>query len=347
MIGCAGLRQFKVCSHANAASVMNVRAAVAKYSQRRLVVVGGCEVFGSHTGGHANAELAFDRLDVLDADKGTWTPLTCMQQGVLNCAVAVLGGCLYVIGGELPGGYVLDALFMYDFVQDWHALAPMLVRRSACVAAAAGGQLYVTGGHDHTGKPKGLFEAYDPTANSWSRLAPMPTARTNCACAVLHHNMYVVGGRTNRAVRATTEAYEIKTGTWVTLPPMHSARSGPTAAAIGNRVYVVGGEGASSDPEDSDYVFDVAQTSVSMALADLEAYDVTLHAWISLAPMPTPRSLCGGAAVGGLLYVAGGATDYGPPIHTTERYDPETGKWTTVAPLHRARARCAAVALHR
>mmetsp|Transcript_89289 Transcript_89289/g.177531 ORF Transcript_89289/g.177531 Transcript_89289/m.177531 type:complete len:420 (-) Transcript_89289:10-1269(-) len=348
MTGLTGLRQLKVCSHANAASVTKARSTVAKYAPTNLVVVGGCEVFGGSIG-HGEAELAFDRVDVLDADRGTWTPLTCMQQGVVGCAAAVLGGCLYVVGGELPGGYVLDTLFMFDFVQDWHALAPMLVRRTSCVAAAAGGRLYVTGGHDHTCKPKGLFEAYDPVANDWSRLAPMPTARTGCACAVLRQSMYVVGGRTHRAVRATTEAYEIKTGTWVTLPPMFSARSAPTAAALGNRVYVVGGEGTSNpeEPGGRESPDDPADSSVSMTLADLEAYDVTLHAWISLAPMPTPRSLCAAAAVGGLLYVVGGATDYSPPLRTAERYNPETGEWTTTAQMHRARARCAVVALQR
>jgi len=342
MTGLAGMRQLKVCSHANATSVRNVRAKVAKCAPTNLAVVGGCEVFGGSSG-YGDKELAFDRLDVLDADNGTWTPMTCMQRGVVGCAAALLSGCLYVVGGELPGGYVLDTLFMYDFVQDWHALAPMLARRSSCVAAAAGGQLYVTGGHDQTCKPKGLFEAYNPLVNSWSRVAPMPTARTGCACAVLHHSMYVVGGRTDRAVRATTEAYEIETGTWVTLPPMLSARSGAAAAAHGNRVYVVGGEG-SGDPEDFAFV---AHSSVSAALGDLEAYDVTLNVWISLAPMPTPRSLCAGAAVGGLLYVIGGATDYSPPMRTAERYDPETGEWTTVAEMLRARARCAVVPLHR
>jgi len=233
---------------------------------------------------------------------------------------------------------------MYDFVQDWHVLPPMLVRRSSCVAAAAGGQLYVTGGHDHTCKPKGSFEAYDPLTNSWSRLAPMPTARTGCACAVVHHSMYVVGGRTNQAIRATTEAYDIKTGTWVTRPPMLYARSDSAAAAIGNRVYVAGGEGT-SDPEDSPQ--NTAHMLESTALANLEAYDVTLHAWISLAPMPTPRSLCAGASVEGALYVVGGATDYSPPLRTAERYDPETGEWTTVAQMQKARVRCAVVALHR
>jgi len=62
-------------------------------------------------------------------------------------AYAVLGGKLYVAGGEDDAPFAINDLSVYDPVSNtWAAKAPMPVKRSNAIGAAAGGRFFVMGG---------------------------------------------------------------------------------------------------------------------------------------------------------------------------------------------------------
>lgn len=67
-------------------------------------------------------------------------------------------------------------------------------------------------------------------------------------------------------------------------------------------------------------------------------------AWQSAAPMPTPRSEVGAAAVDGKIYVIGGIDSLARTLDTVEMFDARTNIWSIVAPLPKPLHHVAAVA---
>lgn len=61
--------------------------------------------------------------------------------------------------------------------------------------------------------------------------------------------------------------------------------------------------------------------------------------------IPTARYACGGVAINGCLYVAGGLSNSDQALAALEVYDPETGKWSSQPPMPTARFDCAAAEL--
>ena len=83
-------------------------------------------------------------------DDGTWTPRAPMITARGGAAAAVVGGRIYVMGGEgspdQPGG-VFAENESYDPVGDaWTAHEPMRTPRHGTGAASVGGTIYVPGG---------------------------------------------------------------------------------------------------------------------------------------------------------------------------------------------------------
>eukprot|EP00931_Biecheleriopsis_adriatica_P055266 TRINITY_DN32625_c0_g1_i1.p1 TRINITY_DN32625_c0_g1~~TRINITY_DN32625_c0_g1_i1.p1 ORF type:complete len:375 (-),score=65.95 TRINITY_DN32625_c0_g1_i1:87-1211(-) len=64
--------------------------------------------------------------------------------------------------------------------------------------------------------------------------------------------------------------------------------------------------------------------------------------WEALPSMPTARSFCCAAGVGGKIYVFGGEKDQKAAFAAAECFDPVTGEWERLPPMPTARAGCAA-----
>ena len=87
------------------------------------------------------------------------------------------------------------------------------------------------------------------------------------------------------------------------------------------------------------------RTNSDMACAvmrSVQSFDPATNAWRARAPMPTARAHFAAAAIGGIVYAAGGevAKDAsGDCVRTdvVEAYDPSSDRWTTRAPLPEAR----------
>jgi len=354
--GLAAAKNLSMVSRVHGHSLSHVMPAVVEQTPAQLVAIGGAVRF-SPPPGPGEEMLVLDQVDVLDVTASHWTPLTCMQQGIVGCAAAVLGSCLYVVGGQLSG-HVLDTLYTFDpgVKEDWRLLASMPTRRSLCAAVSAGGALYVTGGHDHMGQPKGSMEMYDPKADGWTKLSPMHTARFACGATSSGCCMYIFGGKSRLgAIRGTAEGFNLPAGTWFTLPPMPTARAGCAAAALAGKLYVAGGESLGESagmPGSVDIDIDPAgeddlHTPMPSAFGVLEVFCTSVGTWSSLALMPTARGACAAATVAGRIYVLGGVSENGTTLCDVECFDPVLGQWTVAPPLDRPRARCAAVALRR
>ena len=162
----------------------------------------------------------------------------------------------------------------------------------------------------------------------WTARSPMPTARSWLGVtAAADGRIYAVGGLNGRPL-ATVEAYDPRSDRWSEMPPLETARWGlATATTPDGRIFAIGG--MADRPLDS-----------------VEAYTPG-GAWAPVAHLAVPR--WGAAAVtarDGRIYVLGGfsGTDDRHALASVEVFDPVSGSWSTVAPMHRARGALAAVA---
>jgi len=149
-------------------------------------------------------------------------------------------------------------------------------------------------------------------AGRWTALAPLPAPRQELAAAALDGKIYAVGGLVGRS--NATEIYDPAADRWAVAADLPVGTDHAWAVALGRRLYV-GAPG-------SNRVF---------------AYDPAADAWAEVA---ASTFLHGGtavaAAIGGLIYLAGGAggTMVGNEL---EVYDPASNTWTTLAPMSCAR----------
>jgi N-acetylneuraminic acid mutarotase len=164
---------------------------------------------------------------------------------------------------------------------------------------------------------------------AWATLAPMPTPRQEVAVAALDGVVYVIGG-IGTAARAmiTVEAYDPVTNTWTTKAPLPEATHHPAAAVVNGRLFVIGG-----------YTGGPLRWT---AMATVYEYDAPRNAWVTRAPVPTPRGALAVAVRDGRIHALGGSAEALSGAH--EVYEVASNRWTAANPMPTPRDHLAAVA---
>jgi len=258
-------------------------------------------------GGYAGDRKVSDVVQVYDPRTDMWAYGPPLPMGVHHAMPAVVGGRLFLIGGEVGGsGGPTDPSMFTDAVYEldptggaWLLRAPLPQPRSAGGAGVIGGKVYVAGGRPPHGHD---FAVYDPDDDAWTTLPDLPTQRNHLVAGVIDGKLYVVGRRfgagSNSEMTASVEVYDPILNTWQAGTPLPEPRGGLTGAVVNGCLYAIGGEGNDADPRG---IFDLN-----------EAYNPRTDAWTRVAPPPIPiHGLNGGAALSGKLYIAGGATARG------------------------------------
>ncbi|CAB0005319.1 unnamed protein product [Nesidiocoris tenuis] len=139
-----------------------------------------------------------------DPETNTWSYVSPMitQRSTVGLAVlhdrgcvgvAVLGGCLYALGGHdvpsvHPSAAKFDCVERYDPRTDtWTNVACMSIGRDAIGVGVLGDKLLAVGGYDGQSYLR-LVEAYDPHMNLWTQVAPLSTGRAG-SCVVSVENL--------------------------------------------------------------------------------------------------------------------------------------------------------------
>lgn len=316
---------------------------------------------GNATAGDLSVVEAYDTLS------DTWTARASMPAAVRYAAAASTGGKVYAFGGA-TGGSCLNSAYAYDPVANsWATLAAMPTARCSPRAAAYNGKIYVMGGMTAASALYATVEVYDPVANSWSAAAPMLQPLGYFGVGVASGTIYAVSGTTNAATPTpAVEAYDPVANAWsYKTATMPSPRFGMGADALGGRLYVVGGgidasnsysyEVQAYDPATDSWSVpvthapgprrDAAAVTVSTALFvlggqngagpsdDVQVYDAVSGKWSYRAPLPGPRIAPVAAALGGLVYAAGGLTTSTAPAASVWSFDPAGSAWTARAAL--------------
>jgi len=201
--------------------------------------------------------------------------------------LGVLGGMVYVVGGEVAGEGVKADVYVFDPATGlWTAKAPLSAARSDLTVAVVNDKLYAIGGQDGTYLQ--TVEEYDPLLDAWTSKTPMPTARANAVSVVFEGKIYVAGGDNGTAL-GTLEVYNPLSNTWVAEPSMPTARAAAGAVSVYGSIYVLGG------------------SANGQVLGTVERYDASVDAWYPMAPMGVARAGVGAAVVEQKIFVFGGS----------------------------------------
>ncbi len=220
----------------------------AALANRRLFVVGGCDVFPCLAAKDTVWTFSWDGVALSGAVVGTPYPEPTFR---LGCALH--GNRLYC-GGGLNAQAMTFKKEVYSAPVDvttgavgpWTPEAAFPTTRDEGNLTAHGGHLYQVGGGE-AGTPDGkvYFAALDAQGKltSWKETTPLPQALSNVGVTAFAGRLYVVGG----LAPAMTTLYSApllddgSVGAWVRDVPLTQARSGPGVAVERGRMYLVGG----------------------------------------------------------------------------------------------------------
>ena len=190
------------------------------------------------------------------------------------------------------------------------------------------GQVMVIGGWTPDG-PTRTTDIFDPATSSWTPGPEMAAPRADAAVTMLKDGrVLVAGGYDGNEPIASSELYDPETNTFVPAGDMTIPRTSHASVTLLNgMVLIVGG----SDRDDH-------------VVASAELFDPGTMAFTPTGSMSKPRYKFGAALLdsGEALVVAGAdERDAGGALATTERYAPQTGKFSAGPTLHAPRYKIA------
>jgi hypothetical protein len=207
----------------------------------------------------------------------------------------------------------------------WGSRAALIEANSELALAEANGKLYLLGGYPESRVTARTVQVYDIASNTWSLGPQLPQPNNHGMAASVNGKIYLIGGQTSdmsdQGYQNTVYELDPAVGQWVTKAPMPTARGAGVAVALDGKIYVAGGR----PPHGNDFA----------------VYDPATNTWETLPNMPSQRNHFTGVAIDGRVHFVGGRLGHGLfPVMTTvhEVFDPETGTWSTAAPMLEARS---------
>ena len=177
-------------------------------------------------------------------------------------------------------------------------------------------------------------------AQKWVKLAPFPEASEEVYGIASGGKLYVFGGlATGWKPKGLVYEYDPATDKWTKKKPMALPSHHVALAESNGKIYVMGG-----------FVLPQSGPPAWVPIDNAWEYDPVNDSWKALAPLPTKRGSPVAEAVGGKIYVIGGASMHPgskeTAVHprrphrslgTNEVYDPVTNTWATRADMPTAR----------
>ncbi len=205
-----------------------------------MYVVGGCITSDCRIG-------ITNQLEIYDPVANAWSIGASMVTARVGAAVGVIGGKLYVAGGEqaCPPCTPATTTEIYDPVANsWTSGQPIPTSRLNMMGAAVNGLFYAIGGVIQASNVVvNNVDVYNPVLDSWSAGSPMPTARDSATADVINGHIYVIGGVTaGGAALAVNEKYDPAGDSWTEQAPIPTARYAAVGDVVGSTFYVIGGQ---------------------------------------------------------------------------------------------------------
>ncbi|MFC1719037.1 Kelch repeat-containing protein [Candidatus Poribacteria bacterium] len=202
-------------------------------------------------------------VEAYDPTTDKWIRKANMPRPREHCAVAVVNGKIYAIGGLVApqGARVVSTVEVYDPATDtWIAKADMPTARYRAAACVVDGRIYVSGGSptlNDVNPALTTVEVYDPATDIWIQASGMPWGRYCHSASVLDGKMYIIGGGDNKSGRllnegkieleelselfSTVDVYDPATDTWTTAARCPFAAMEHAVGIVDGRIYTIGG----------------------------------------------------------------------------------------------------------
>ena len=167
-------------------------APVARRRQSSAVVNGKIYVMAGGTNVGGGGTL----LQIYDPATDTWQKGADLIQTRWAASSAVVNGKIYVFGGYRKEQNMVEVVEEYDPATDtWTRKADMPEPRyhAGVHSSAAGGKIYVIGGHNLK-KLQKIVEEYDPATDTWALKKSMLDPLMSSDTAVVKGKIYVIGG---------------------------------------------------------------------------------------------------------------------------------------------------------
>lgn len=213
-----------------------------------------------------------------------------------GAAVAVLGDCLYVFGGNARGAVTNVERFNTRTAQLDQLSDQLLPRRYHSVLEHEG-KFYLFGGEGYglPGNPlEHAVEIYDPATDHVTHSTAMELPRSGMAAAKLGNKAYFCGGSKlkghNRAQTNDTDIFDFATTQWSTGLPMPTPRESK-AVVVGDFLLVPGGN------------------RNSIATPNVEMFVPKENVWKALPPLSRPTSAHSLVFLGDSLFLFGDYDD--------------------------------------
>ncbi|XP_028846804.1 kelch-like protein 9 isoform X2 [Denticeps clupeoides] len=272
-------------------------------------------------GGVMRHQLVVSReLRLYDEEAGgIWRALQPMDTPRYQHGVALLGGFLYIVGGQstydTKGKTAVDSAYRYDPRFDrWLQVASLNEKRTFFHLSTLNGKLYAVGGRNTAGEI-GSVECYNLSKNEWTFVSPMSEPHYGHAGTVHGSLMYVSGGITKDTFQKELTCYDPETDTWSRRADMMELRGLHCMCTIGDHLYVMGGNHfrGANDYDD---------------VLSCEFYNPLTDQWTIVAPMPRGQSDVGVTVFKDKIYVVGGYSwNSRCMVDIVQCYNPETDKW--------------------
>lgn len=192
-----------------------------------------------------------------------WEPIADMPIGHERgaSAVVVSSGHIFLLGGEIDGGFT-DTILDYEVSSNTWSVYPMTLTTARSHAAAMredDGTFIVAGGNSIQGP---LGDTFALTLDGRVELrAPMNVARGGCAYGVVYGHLACAGGEIGTAVSRVVEVYDPNDDEWTIVAELPIERAGAAGAVTTSRLYVVGGSETNAfTPTSTLYEFDLLDT---------------------------------------------------------------------------------------
>jgi DNA-binding CsgD family transcriptional regulator len=185
-------------------------------------------------------------VECYDPNSNSWSAREDKPVAVTEVQGVVIGGKIYVPGGQLASGEYTDILEIYDPIRDeWSRGESLPMQGSSYGLVGFEGKMYLFGGMNSGGVLDTIL-VYDPDSNHWAYKSSLPIPRAYPGVVEVGGAIYLLGGYDGRRALDSVEIYRPNLddgdgSPWTTLDEMPDKRYGMGITSLLEVIYLLGG----------------------------------------------------------------------------------------------------------
>lgn len=248
-----------------------------------------------------------DSLERYSFASNSWETLRSKPTAVYGAGAAILGGKIYIPGGQDATKELTAKLEVYDpRTNRWEEKAALPTPLTKYGIASYEGNLYLFGGWDGT-KETDIVLRYNPNNDNWTELTPLPNARTSSSAIVLGDSIFIVGGTFDGQPSLAHEVYS---------PNLDNGTDNPWSRqlSLDEDVQFLGGQAISGTL----FLFSVDKNGN----IQIQNFAPQSNVWSTRTeePVIAPSKNSQIASLGGHIFFLGGIDEAGNPSDRVVRY---------------------------